>query len=116
MVVEEVAPLLAALLSILSDDRYVPFTQSAERRKEQTIEALVAQLVHLSQRQPVLLIFEDAHWSDPSTLEVLDRLIDVLHEVPVLAVITYRRHVSTDPCSLGHLQMVWRASSVQEST
>ena len=103
MAVEEVAPLLAALLSTPSDDRYAPLTQSAERRKEQTIEALVAQLVHLSQRQPVLLIFEDAHWSDPSTLEMLDRFIDGLQTVPVLAVITYRPAFEPRWRSYGHV-------------
>jgi len=88
--VAEVAPLFAALLSIPSDDRYAPLRLSPERQKERTMEALVAQLVSLSQRAPVLLIFEDAHWSDPSTLEVLDRLIDGLQDASMLAVITYR--------------------------
>jgi predicted ATPase len=90
LAVAEVTPLIASLLSIPIGDRYAPITLSPERQKERTIEALVAQLVGGSHRDPRLLIVEDAHWSDPSTLEVLDRLVDEFQEAPVLAIITYR--------------------------
>jgi predicted ATPase/class 3 adenylate cyclase len=101
--VAEVAPLFAALLSIPSGDRYAPLRLSPERQKERTIEALVAQLLSLSQREPLLLLFEDAHWSDPSTLEVLDRLVDSLQEASVLAVITYRPVFEPHWRSYGHV-------------
>jgi class 3 adenylate cyclase len=73
--VAEVAPLMAALLSIPTDDHYPPLHLSPQRQKAQTIEVLADQLVGLSHRQPVVCIFEDAHWSDPTSLEVLDRMV-----------------------------------------
>jgi class 3 adenylate cyclase/predicted ATPase len=87
---EEVVPLLAALLSIPTGDRYAPLTLSPQRRKDKTIEALIDQVRGLAQQQPVLYIFEDVHWIDPSSLEALARQIDRLQDARVLLVITYR--------------------------
>ena len=103
LVVSEMAPLLASLLSIPTGNRYRPLLLSPQRQRELTIEALVAQLVSLSQREPLLLIVEDAHWSDPSTLDVLDRLINGLQEAAVLAVITYRPAFEPRWRSYGHV-------------
>ena len=105
LAVTEVAPLLALLLSIPSGKRYAPLMLSPQRQKERSIEAIVTQFVNLSQRDPVLFIFEDAHWSDPSTLEVLDRLIDALEEASILAVITYRPEFEPRWRSYGHVTM-----------
>jgi class 3 adenylate cyclase len=101
--VSETVPLLALLLSIPSGDRYPPPTLSPERQKERIIEALAAQLVSLSRRDPLLLIFEDAHWSDPSTLEMFDYLINDLQEASVLAVVTYRPAFEPRWQSYGHV-------------
>jgi class 3 adenylate cyclase len=87
---EEVVPLLAALLSIPSDDRYAPLTLNPQQRKDKTIEALIDQVRGLAQQQPVLYIFEDVHWIDPTSLEALARQIDRLQDARVLLVITYR--------------------------
>ena len=105
--VTEVAALVAALLAIPSGDRYPPLTLTPQRQKERTIEMLVEQSVGLARHQPILLIFEDAHWSDPTSLEVLDLLIHRVAEVRMLVVITYRpefepswgevAHVTTHP-------------------
>src|SRR5262245_60357486 len=64
--VTAIVPLIAALLSIPLGDRYPPLDLTPQRQKEKTIEALVDQLLGLAHRQPVLLLFEDAHWSDPT--------------------------------------------------
>ena len=88
--VADVAPLVAALLSIPTGDRYPPLDLSPQRQKEKTIEAFVDQLSGLARRQPVLLLFEDAHWSDPTSLDVLDRIVHRVQDARVLAVITYR--------------------------
>jgi predicted ATPase/class 3 adenylate cyclase len=87
---EEVVPLLAALLSLPSGDRYAPLTLSPQRQKDKTIEALIDQVRGLAQQQPVLYIFEDVHWVDPTSSEALTRLIDRLQDARVLLVITYR--------------------------
>ena len=72
----EVAPLLADLLSIPTGDRYPALNLTPQKRKEKTLHGLVAQVEGLAARQPVLMVFEDVHWSDPTTRESLDLLID----------------------------------------
>jgi class 3 adenylate cyclase/predicted ATPase len=88
--VGEVAPLLAAMLSIPIDGRYPPLAHGPERQRELTIEALVEQLVGLAWQQPVLCAFEDLHWADPSTLDVLDPVIERLGCERVLLLLTCR--------------------------
>ena len=85
-----VASLYAALLSIETGDRYAPLNMSPQRQKEQTIEALADLTVSLAGKKPVLIFFEDIHWADPTTLEVLEAVIGRVAGAPVLAVITYR--------------------------
>jgi len=70
------AALFADMLSLPNDGRYTELEQVAEQRRQKTIEALVAQMAALSRRRPVLMIFEDAHWSDPTSLEVFSRVVD----------------------------------------
>ena len=72
----EVAPLFADLLSIPTGERYPALNLTPQKRKEKTLQALLAQAEGLAVRQPVLMIFEDVHWSDPTTRELLDLLID----------------------------------------
>jgi class 3 adenylate cyclase/predicted ATPase len=101
--VPDVAPLVAALLSIPTGDRYPPLDLSPQRQKEKTIEALANQLSDLARRQPVLLIFEDAHWSDPTSLDVLDRMVHRVPEARVLAVITYRPEFEAPWKAMSHV-------------
>ena len=63
----EAVPLLADLLSIPTGDRYPPLDLTPQKRKEKTLHALLAQLEGLAARQPVLMVWEDVHWSDPTT-------------------------------------------------
>jgi predicted ATPase len=88
--IPEVAPLLAALLALPTGDRYPPLTLSPQRQKERTLEALVDQFVERSRQQPVVCLFEDAHWSDPTSLELLDLLVYRVPALRVLVVITAR--------------------------
>jgi predicted ATPase len=88
--VTEVAPLLAALLSLPTGDRYPPLALSPQRQKTLTIAALVERVVGLSRRQSVLCLVEDAHWCDPTTLEVLEQLVQRVPELRVLVIITSR--------------------------
>jgi class 3 adenylate cyclase/predicted ATPase len=85
-----VTPLFAGLLGIPTGERYPPFVLSPQRQKQMTLEALVAQLEGLAARQPVLALYEDVHWADPTTLELLDRVVDRVQTLPVLVVITFR--------------------------
>ena len=83
------APLLAALLS-LPTDRYPPLKLSAQQQKERTLEVLLEQVVTLSRVRPLLMIVEDVHWNDPTSLELLDLLVARLPALRILIVITHR--------------------------
>src|SRR5262245_48582764 len=84
------AALLADLLSIPSGSRYSSLDLSPQKRKEETLGTLLAQLDGLAARLPVLTIFEDAHWIDPTSLELLERTIDRIQGLPVLLIVTAR--------------------------
>jgi len=88
--IDDVAPLIASLLSIRTDDRYPALNVSPQRQKELTLNALVDQLVGLSEQQPVLFAFEDAHWIDPTTRELLEMTVERVPDVAVLMLITHR--------------------------
>ena len=88
--VGSVAPLFGSLLSIPLGDRYVSLELAPQVQKERTLEALVDQLLGLAARQPVFMVFEDVHWADPTTLEVLELVIDRIQGARVLGVITHR--------------------------
>jgi class 3 adenylate cyclase/predicted ATPase len=88
--VEAIVPLIAHLLSIPAGNRYAPLQMTPDRIKEQTLEVLVAQMEVLSRNQPLLLIFEDAHWADPTSLKWLELVIDRVQGIPVVVVITFR--------------------------
>ena len=83
-------PLFAALLSVPTGDRYPPLELAPQPQKQRTQAAILDQLEGLAERQPVLLVFEDLHWADPTTLEVLEQMVDRVLALPVLAVITTR--------------------------
>jgi predicted ATPase len=86
----EAAPLLAALLSIPTGERYPPLNLTSQKQKERSLLALVAQVEGLAARQPVLILFEDAQWSDPTSLELLDLIIDRVSALRVLLIVTFR--------------------------
>jgi class 3 adenylate cyclase len=87
----EVVPLLAGLLSIsLPAGRYAALTLSPQQQKQQTLDTLVAWLAAEAERQPVLVAWEDLHWADPTTLEMLGLLVEQAPTVPMLHVLTYR--------------------------
>jgi class 3 adenylate cyclase/predicted ATPase len=86
----EAVPLLAELLSIPTGERYPPLEFSAHKRKEKTLHTQLAQVEGLAAQQPVLMTFEDVHWSDPTTRESLDLLVDRVPTLRVLVVVTFR--------------------------
>jgi class 3 adenylate cyclase len=87
----EAVPLLAALLSLPTGGRYPPLDLTPQKQKERTLRALVAQVEALAARQPVLMLFEDAQWSDPTSLELYDLIIDRVPALRVLLIVTFRR-------------------------
>ncbi len=87
--VAEAAPLFAAVLS-LPTDRYPALKVSPQKQKENTLDALAAQLEARARREPVLMLFEDVHWVDPTSQELLEVLVPKLQNLPMLLVTTYR--------------------------
>jgi tetratricopeptide (TPR) repeat protein len=85
-----VAPLIADLLGVPIGERHLPLNLTSQKRKEKTLAALTAQVEGLSAREPVLMVYEDVHWSDPTTRESLDLLVDGISARRVLAIITFR--------------------------
>jgi class 3 adenylate cyclase/predicted ATPase len=86
---EDVA-FLADLLSLPASDRHQLPDFGPQRKKERTLEALIRQLEGLSRQQPVVMIFEDAHWMDPTSRELLDLTVERVRSLPVLLIITFR--------------------------
>jgi predicted ATPase len=86
---EDVA-FIAALLALPASDRRLLPNLSPQRKKERTLEALIRQLEGLAHQQPVLLVFEDAHWVDPTSRELLDLTIERVRILPVLLIVTFR--------------------------
>jgi predicted ATPase/class 3 adenylate cyclase len=102
--VAKAAPLFAAMLS-LPVDRYPSSYLSPQGQKEATVAALTDQTVALSLQEPVLMIFEDVHWIDPTTLEILERLIDRIQDAAVLLVITCRPEFEARWVGQGHVTL-----------
>ena len=82
--------LFAELLSLPNDGRYPALALDPPQRRQKTLEALGAQLEALAHQRPVLMIFEDAHWADPTSLEALNRIVDQIRTLPVLLIATFR--------------------------
>jgi predicted ATPase len=86
---EDVA-LLAEMLSLPNDGRYPTLELAPNQRRQRTLEALITQIETLARRYPVLMIFEDAHWADPTSLEAFGRSVDRIRALGVLLIVTYR--------------------------
>jgi class 3 adenylate cyclase len=95
--------LFAEMLSIPNDGRYPALDLVPQKRRQRTLDALVAQLASLASQQPVLLIFEDVHWIDPTSLDALGRLVDQVRTLPVLLVATFRPDFSVPWTELAHV-------------
>jgi class 3 adenylate cyclase/tetratricopeptide (TPR) repeat protein len=86
---EDVA-LLADLLSLPVSERHPLPSLSPQRKKDRVLEALIRQLEGLARRQPIFMVFEDAHWIDPTSRELLDLMIERIRSLPVLLIVTFR--------------------------
>jgi class 3 adenylate cyclase/tetratricopeptide (TPR) repeat protein len=102
----QVVPVLADLMSIPTGDRYSPLDLAPQRRKEKMLAALVGQVEGLAVRQPVLVLFEDVHWSDPTTRDALDLLVDRVATLRVLAIVTFRPEFAPPWIGRPHVTML----------
>jgi DNA-binding winged helix-turn-helix (wHTH) protein/predicted ATPase len=104
--IAETAPLFASLLSIPTADRYPPLALSAAQQRRLTLAALLDQLEALARQKPVLMLFEDAHWADATSLEVLDLAVERLRALPVLALFTFRPEYEAPWTGLSHVTSI----------
>ena len=86
----EDSALLAEMLSLQNDGRYAVLDYTSEQRRQRTMDALLSRLQTLACSGPVLIISEDAHWTDPTSLEVLDRVVQSIVTLRALLIVTYR--------------------------
>jgi predicted ATPase len=84
------AALIGEMLSLMNDGRYPALELTPRQRRQKTMEAITVQIETLSRQQPVLMIFEDAHWADPTSLEAFGRLVDRIRTLRVLLLVTFR--------------------------
>jgi class 3 adenylate cyclase/tetratricopeptide (TPR) repeat protein len=84
------AALFAEMLSVPNDGRYPERELTPPQRRQRMLEALTAQLEQLARKDPALMIFEDIHWIDPTSLEVLNRTVNRVKTLPVLLIVTFR--------------------------
>ena len=94
---------IAAILSIPCEDRYGALPMTPQKHKDETLRTLVDITEAAARQQPSVMLFEDAHWADPTTLEVLDLLIDRVRTVPLLVVLTHRPEFQSRWSEQGHV-------------
>ncbi|MGW1423371.1 AAA family ATPase [Bradyrhizobium manausense] len=98
--------LLAELLSIPFKGHFLPLQLTPRGKKEKTFEALLRQLHGLAQQRPVLMLFEDVHWIDPSSRELLDLVVERVQHLPVLLLITFRPEFERIWAGQAHVTML----------
>lgn len=94
---------IAAILSIAGPERYGALSMAPQKQKDETIRALVDLTLAAARDRPAVMLFEDAHWADPTTLEFLDLLIDRVRNVPLLIVLTHRPEFQSRWSEHGHV-------------
>jgi class 3 adenylate cyclase/predicted ATPase len=99
------APLFAALLSIPSFGRYPPLDLTPQRQKDLTIDALIRQALASTPNRTVLFLLEDVHWIDPTTLELVNRTIEVVKSSAFFALITFRPDFFSPWLDRSHVTM-----------
>ena len=97
------AALFAEMLSLPNDGRYPALGLAPEERRQRTQEALTAQLTGLTRYRPALMIVEDAHWVDPTSLEVFGRTVDHIKPLPVLLIVTFRPEFNAPWAGRSHV-------------
>ena len=102
----ETVPLFATFLSLPLTADYVPQTVSPEQQKQKTLQTLLTILLRIAAQQPLLLVMEDLHWVDPTTLELLSLLVDQGPTARILVLLTFRPDFSPPWTGRAHLTQV----------
>jgi class 3 adenylate cyclase/tetratricopeptide (TPR) repeat protein len=94
---------VAAILSIPCEQRHGALPMTPQKHKDETLRTLVDISEAAARQRPSAMLFEDAHWADPTTLEVLDLLIDRVKTIPLLVVLTHRPEFESRWSRQGHV-------------
>ena len=97
------AALFAELLSLPNDGRFPTLELPPQQRRQRTLQALTVQLVGLASQRPVLMIFEDVHWIDPTSLETLNQTVERIKALPVLLIIMFRPEFNAPWAGQSHV-------------
>ena len=97
---------IAAMLSIPCEERYGTVAMTPQKFKDETLRALVDTTEAIARRQPTVMLFEDGHWADPTTLEVMDLVIHRIRNLPLLVVVTHRPEFSSRWSHYGHVAAI----------
>jgi predicted ATPase len=100
---EQDAALFAEMLSLPNDGRYPALNLTPEQRRHRTLDALTSQLADLGRQKPVLMIVEDAHWVDPTSLEVFGRTVDRIKTLRALLIVTFRLEFNAPWAGRSHV-------------
>ena len=87
---DEDAALLAEMLSLPNDGRYPALDLAPHQRRQKTLAALARRIEGIARETPVLMVYEDAHWADPSSLEAIGLLVDKIEALRLLLFVTFR--------------------------
>jgi class 3 adenylate cyclase len=102
----EDAALFAEMLSLPNDGRHPSLELTPEQRRQSTLSALVSQMEALARQNPVLMIFEDAHWTDPTSLEAFGRTVDRIETLPALLIVTFRPEFTAPWAGQSHVTSI----------
>jgi predicted ATPase len=97
---------LAEMVSLPSDGRYPAQELAPQQRRQRKMEALIRQVETIARQTPALMIFEDAQWTDPSSLEVFGRLVDKIDNLKVLLIVTFRPEFAAPWVGLPHVTVL----------
>jgi class 3 adenylate cyclase/predicted ATPase len=103
---DEDMALIADLMSLPASERHPLPNLSPQRKKDRTLEALIRQLVGLARHLPVVMVFEDAHWIDPTSRELLDLIVERVRSQPVLLIVTFRPEFQPSWTGQSHVTML----------
>lgn len=98
--------LIAELLGVPGDEAYPPLAVSPQQKREMTLTTLLNQLNGMAAKGPVLIVLEDAHWIDPTSLDLVDRVVASVANLPVLLVITFRPEFEPQWVGQPHVTML----------
>jgi class 3 adenylate cyclase len=98
--------LLARLLSLPADARYGPLAMTPQRQKDETLRVLVDMVAAIAEREPALIFFEDLHWADPTTIEILDLMVARTGTLPLLVLASFRPEFETAWTRQAHVTLL----------